>query len=400
MTEARCKGPQSNDICIVGGAGHVGLPLALTFATRGFRVLVYDKNEEVLHRIEQGEMPYDEENGQSLLDQTNETDLLTLSSDPASVEGADTVIITIGTPVDEFMNPVFKVIKNCADELLPYLSDDQLMVLRSTVYPGTTDWFDSYLKTQGRSLRVSYCPERVVQGHAIEEIQSLPHLVSGTTNAAEEAAAELFGSLTDKIVRLSPMEAEFAKLFHNSYRYIKFAVANQFYMIANGAGVDYNRVLDGMKQDYPRDSEIPRAGFTAGPCLLKDTLQLAAFSNNQFTLGHTAMVANEGLVLYLVEEIKKRFGDLGSKTVGLLGMAFKADSGDTRASLSYKLKKMLSFHAQAVLTHDAHVQDDPDLNTLDEVMANSDLLILCVPHSDYSELQTGDKPIIDIWGYL
>lgn len=400
MTEVPCKVPQPNNICIVGGAGHVGLPLALTFATRGFRISVYDKNEEILRRIEQGEMPYDEENGQPLLDQANKTGLLRLSSDPASVGDAETVVVTIGTPVDEFMNPVFKVIKNCADELLPYLSDDQLMVLRSTVYPGTTDWLDGYLKSRGKQLRVSYCPERVVQGHAIEEIQSLPHLVSGTTDRAADAAADLFGSLTDRIVRLSPMEAEFAKLFHNSYRYIKFAVANQFYMIANAAGVDYNRVLDGMKQDYPRDSEIPHAGFTAGPCLLKDTMQLAAFSNNQFTLGHTAMVVNEGLVLYLVEEIKRRFGELGCMTVGLLGMAFKANSGDTRASLSYKLKKMLEFQAQGVLTHDSHVQDDPDLKTLDEVVENSDLLILCVPHTEYSELQPGDTPVIDIWGYL
>ncbi|MDA0745477.1 MAG: nucleotide sugar dehydrogenase [bacterium] len=388
------------DICIVGGAGHVGLPLAITFASKGFRVIIYDLHETNLKRISQGELPFTEKGAQPLLEKVLADGLLHTSSDPVSVGDASTVIITIGTPVDEFMNPVLSVIKQCADDLWPYLIDGQLLVLRSTVYPGTTDWLDDYLKARSKKLKVAFCPERVVQGKAIEEIQCLPQLVSGVGEEAENEAADLFQKLAPEIVRLTPMEAEFAKLFNNAYRYIQFATANQFYMITRTAGVDYNRVLEGMKKNYPRAQDIPHAGFAAGPCLLKDTMQLAAFSNNQFTLGHAALNINEGLVLYLAEEIEKEYGSLRNLSVGLLGMAFKADSDDTRVSLSYKLKKMLMFRAREILTTDPHVTTDPDLLPLEEVVRRSDIMVLCVPHTAYHNLDHGNKPVVDIWGFL
>jgi len=238
----------------------------------------------------------------------------------------------------------------------------------------------------------------VVQGFAVRELQKLPQIVSGVTPQAEAAAAKLFGKIAPQVVRLKPMEAEFAKLFSNAYRYIQFAIANQFYMISRSAELDFNRIIDGMKKDYPRAAEIPRAGFAAGPCLFKDTMQLAAFSDNQFSLGHTAMIVNEGLVLHLVGELEKKHA-LGKCVVGLLGMAFKADSDDTRSSLSYKLKKVLQVRAKAVLTTDPHVTDDPRLLPLRDVLQKSDLLILCVPHRAYRNVTFGRKPVFDIWGF-
>jgi UDP-N-acetyl-D-mannosaminuronic acid dehydrogenase len=390
---------QKIDVCVVGGAGHVGLPLALVFAEKGLRVLVYDINESSLETIRKGKMPFVEEGGDALLKKALQSGLLRLSSRPDGITKADTVIVTIGTPVDEFMNPDTKVMKHCIDDFLPHLSNDQLLILRSTVYPGTTHWLDKYLRSCGKRMKVAFCPERVVQGHAIQEVQKLPQIVSGATKEAEEDAARLFELVAPETVRLSPMEAEFAKLFNNGYRYIQFAIANQFYMIANTAGVDYGRILAGMKKDYPRAADMPGAGFAAGPCLFKDTMQLAAFSDNQFSLGHAAMVINEGLVLYVVGQIEKKHS-LERMTVGLLGMAFKANSDDTRASLSYKLKKVLEFHAKEVLTTDPHVTTDPDLLPLEEVVRRSDLLILCVPHAAYRDVDLKGKRPVDIWNFF
>lgn len=387
------------DVCVVGGAGHVGLPLAVVFADRGLRVLVYDINQASLETIGGGILPFMEEGGEPLLKKVLQAGRLQLSSDPHDIARADTVIITIGTPVDEFMNPDTKVMRHCMDDLLPYLGQDKLIILRSTVYPGTTQWLDKYLKQSAVRALVAFCPERVVQGRAIEEVQKLPQIVSGTTKAAEDGAARLFGRITNLVVRLSPMEAEFAKLFNNAYRYIQFAITNQFYMIANSAGLDYGRVLEGMKKDYPRSKDIPGPGFAAGPCLFKDTMQLAAFSDNQFSLGHAAVTINEGLVLYLVGQIEKQY-PLEKMTVGLLGMAFKANSDDTRSSLSYKLKKILQFHARAVLTCDPHVTTDTELLKAEEVVRRSDLLILCTPHDAYLKFRFRGKPVIDIWGVL
>lgn len=388
-----------SELCIIGGAGHVGLPLAMAFAKAGKTVLIYDINEDSLKRINAGQVPFMEDGASELLPGLLASGALKLTSDPARVAEAETVVITIGTPVDEFLNPVFKLIRDCLDQLLPHLKDGQLLILRSTVYPGTTDWLARRLKEHGRNVLVAFCPERVVQGKALEEIQKLPQLISGVSEEAAQKAADLFSAVVPEVVFLEPIEAEFAKLFNNAYRYIEFAIANEFYMITRAAGVDYHRVLEGMSKNYPRAKNIPKAGFAAGPCLFKDTMQLSAFSNNKFSLGHSAMLVNEGLVLHIVDEIAQN-NKLEELTIGLLGMAFKADNDDTRSSLSYKLKKVLEFRAKKVLTTDPHVSTDSSLLPLQDVIERSDLLILCVPHSKYRGLDIQNKPVIDIWGFF
>jgi UDP-N-acetyl-D-mannosaminuronic acid dehydrogenase len=309
------------------------------------------------------------------------------------------VIVTIGTPVDEFLNPTLKVIKACVDGLLPHLSDGQLLILRSTVYPGTTDWLADYVKKCGRNIKIAFCPERVVQGFGVREIRCLPQIISGTTAQAEAEAAALFGIIAPEIVRVKPIEAEFAKIFTNVYRYVEFATTNQFYMIARSVGADYGAILTAMKQHYPRAAHIPGPGFSAGPCLFKDTMQLVAFARNQFALGQAAMSVNEGLVLYLVEELG-RLRDLSQTTIGLLGMAFKPEVDDTRASLSYKLKRALLLQAKEVLTTDPLVTTDAELLPVEEVVERSDLLILCTPHKAYRSLDLRGKPVLDVWGYF
>ena len=117
----------------------------------------------------------------------------------------------------------------------------------------------------------------------------------------------MFSHLTSVIVRVEPEEAELAKLFTNSYRYIKFAAANQLFMMANDFGLDYERIRHAVIEDYPRAADLPGPGFAAGPCLLKDTMQLAAFNNNNFALGQASMQINEGLPLYLVSRMAARF---------------------------------------------------------------------------------------------
>jgi UDP-N-acetyl-D-mannosaminuronic acid dehydrogenase len=291
------------------------------------------------------------------------------------------------------------VVQDCIDWMLPSLVDGQLLILRSTVFPGTTDWMDGYLKSKGRKLKVAFCPERVVQGNGLEELREMPQIVSGTTPEAEREAVALFERITAEVVVVTPMEAEFAKLFNNAYRYIEFAATNEFYLIAKSAGLDYQRVLNAMKHNYPRAKSIPRPGYAAGPCLVKDTMQLTAFARNQFGLGHAALLINEGLALHVIDDLKRRY-DLAKMTVGLLGMAFKAEIDDTRASLSYKFKKVLVGQTRAVLTTDPFVTTDSELKPLDEVIAKSDLLILCTPHAAYKQADLKGKPVLDVWGHL
>jgi UDP-N-acetyl-D-mannosaminuronic acid dehydrogenase len=387
------------DLTVVGGGGHVGIPLVLAFAEAGFRVNVHDTNRAALETLRSGRLPFIEHGGEALLATALKHDRLVFTSSPAEISPDVPVIITIGTPIDEFLNPVREVVQDCVDALLPHLADGQLLVLRSTVFPGTTEWLDAHLKRNDRDLKVAFCPERMVQGHGIRELRETPQIISGTTPEAEAEAGKLFSAIAPELVMVTPREAELAKLFNNAYRYIEFAAANQFYLIAKAAGLDYRRVYDAMKRNYPRARGIPTPGLAAGPCLMKDTAQLAAFAQNQFSLGNAAMLVNEGLVLHVCDDLRRRY-DLARMTVGLLGMAFKADIDDTRASLSYKFKKALKSLAGAVVATDPFVTTDPELVALDEAVARSDLLILCAPHSAYRDLDFAGKPVVDVWGFL
>jgi UDP-N-acetyl-D-mannosaminuronic acid dehydrogenase len=387
------------DITVVGGAGHVGIPLVLALAEAGLRVNVNDLNQTSLDTLAAGELPFIEHGAHGALSKALTGKRLVFTSSPDLISNGGPVIITIGTPVDEFLNPVRQVVQDCIDWMLPALKDGQLVVLRSTVFPGTTDWVAGYLARKGRRLKVAFCPERVVQGNGLSELRAMPLIVSGCTPDAEREAARLFERITPEVVLLTPMEAEFAKLFSNAYRYIEFAATNEFYLVAKSAGIDYQRVLKAMKHNYPRAQSIPRPGFAAGPCLVKDTMQLTAFARNKFGLGHAAQLVNEGLVMHAVDDLKRKY-DLSKTTVGLLGMAFKAEIDDTRASLSYKFKKVLSGQARAVLTTDPFVTTDPELRPLDEVIDRSDILILCTPHAAYRAADFKGKPVLDVWGHL
>jgi UDP-N-acetyl-D-mannosaminuronic acid dehydrogenase len=390
---------ENADITVVGGAGHVGIPLVLALAEAGMRVNINDLNQANLDTLQAGRLPFIEDGAERALAKALGAKRLVFTNSPDRVSTPGPVIITIGTPIDEFLNPVRRVVQACVDALLPRLADGQLVVLRSTVFPGTTDWLAAYLETQGRKMKVAFCPERVVQGFGLKELRAMPQIVSGCTPEAERGAIDLFERITPEVVVVSPLEAEFAKLFSNAYRYIEFAATNEFYLVAKSAGVDYQRVLTAMKHNYPRLKSMPRPGFAAGPCLVKDTMQLSAFARNQFGLGHAALLINEGLVLHVIDDLKRRF-DLAKTTVGLLGMAFKAESDDTRASLSYKFKNVLTSQARAVLTTDPFVTTDPQLLPLAEVIERSDLLILCAPHAAYRTADFKGKPVVDVWGEL
>ena len=314
---------ENADVTVIGGAGHVGVPLVLALAEAGLRVNVNDLNKASLDILQTGRLPFIEHGADAVLEKALANKRLVFTHSPDLISTGGPVIITIGTPIDEFLNPIRKVVQNCVDAVLPALVDGQLIVLRSTVFPGTTEWLASYLKDRGHNFKVAFCPERVVQGYGLKELREMPQIVSGTTPEAEHEAATLFKRIASEVVTVSPLEAEFAKLFCNAYRYIEFAATNEFYLIAKSAGIDYQRVMTAMKHNYPRLKALPRPGFAAGPCLVKDTMQLSAFARNQFTLGHDALLINEGLVLHVVEDLKHHY-ELSKMTIGLLGMAFKA----------------------------------------------------------------------------
>jgi len=380
---------------VVGGAGHVGLPLAVMLAARGVQTLIFDINAESVNLINAGKSPFYEPGLQSVLEETRNVDMVRATTNPSEIASTEFVIVVIGTPVHEYLSPDPGIITTTIETLTPHLRDGQHLVLRSTVYPGVTRMVESVIAKSKKKVTVSFCPERIAQGKAMTELSELPQIVASRSPAGVAAARRLFGVLSETLVEVSPEEAELAKLFTNTWRYIKFAAANQLFMIANEWGVDFERVRHAIVTEYPRASDMPAAGFAAGPCLFKDTMQVAAFSNNMFSLGHAAMAVNEGLPAYVVTRMSQRF-NLATMRVGVLGMAFKAESDDTRSSLAYKLRKLLALHSAEVLCADDNVSTDTGLVSEQQLLHDVDLVVIGTPHDRYRYLKI-KQPVVDIW---
>ncbi len=387
---------ENYDICVVGGSGHVGLPLSIALADKGFRVIIYDKNSSANLMINNGKMPFLEEGCDSLL-QRNINIRLWAKNDIKVISQSHIIIIIIGTPVDEHLNPRYGVFNDLIVEILPYLNNEQIIVLRSTVYPGTTEYLNTKLKNYYPDIPVCFCPERIAEGRAMEELFTLPQIISGFEDRGINEVKFIFSKLTKDIITVSPLEAELVKLFTNAWRYIQFATANQFYMFSREYKADFYNIYDAMTFNYPRTSSFPKPGFAAGPCLFKDTMQISAFTNNKFFLGHSAMLINEGLPNFIVSQLKAMF-DLRQMTVGILGMAFKAESDDIRESLSYKLKKILEFEVKKVICSDSYVKD-PCFISAEELITSSDIIIIGVPHNTYKNLDYKDRLVYDVWNF-
>lgn len=381
-------------IVIVGGCGHVGLPLAVSLADCGAQVTAFDINKTAVDLVNSEVPPFYEESLEAMLSKNLGNGFIA-TTDPKVISDADVVIMIVGTPLNVHLNPDPNVVIHAVKELSDFLRDDQLLILRSTVFPGVTNRIEFELKKLGLNLHVAFAPERIVEGAAMKELRELPQIIGARDEIVFEKTKAVFDLLTISSIRTTPEEAELAKLFTNTWRYIKFAAANQFWMMANDVGVEYEKVRAAIRFEYPRAADLPSAGFAAGPCLFKDTMQLAAFLGNNFPLGNAAMQVNEGQPDYIVEKIKKNY-NLSQMKVGILGMAFKGESDDTRSSLAYKLKRILKFNSLEVLTTDPFVITDESLLPLNKVLEESDLLIIAAPHKEYRLLQI-EKPIIDIW---
>lgn len=375
----------------------MGLPLGIVLASRGgAQVALLDIDPRKVDTVNRGCMPFLEAGAEEILKQVIGKNLRA-TLDSACLRAADVVITVVGTPVDKHLNPTVHDSYKNVDRLLEYMRDGALLVLRSTVYPGMTRLVYNRIQALNRKIHVAFCPERIAEGKAMEELIKLPQILAAFEPEAQKKARELFLSITPKIIGLAPLEAELAKLFTNSWRYINFAISNQFYLLAESYGLDFYRIHEAVTRDYPRMSGFARAGFTAGPCLLKDTLQLSAFSGNNFFMGHAAMLINEGLPNFVVAQLRRE--DLSNRCVAILGMAFKADSDDRRESLSYKLKNLLEVEAREVLCTDPYALD-PALVPLEEALDRADIIILGVPHSVYRDLELPPgKIVVDVWSY-
>ena len=387
---------KSIDVLIVGGAGHIGLPLGLLFAAKNKKVVLLDNDIKNIKKINNLEMPFMENGGAQLLKKNKKNIFAT--NNTSLIKFAKIVIICIGTPVKNSKPDLinfFKMFRDIKNELNP----KNLLVIRSSIYPGTVKKISKIL---GKNFKnISYCPERVVQGKSISELPKLPQIISGASEKSINDSKKLFKLICKKIIVTSILEAELIKLFSNAWRYINFSISNQFFMICDKFEIDFKSLRKNMIDGYDRNKGIPYAGFAAGPCLYKDTAQLNSFLNNSFSLGKAATKVNQGLTNFIYKKIKNTFKEkLKKKKIGILGVAFKPDIDDIRDSLSIDLYKFLKRKKLKVKISDEIVKMDEIIDKK-RLIKESDIIILGVPHSSYKKLKIPkNKYLIDTWGFF
>lgn len=385
-------------VAVVGGAGHIGLPLSMLFAKHRFEVISIDNDEKKISNVKKGISPFDEPGLEILLKKQKKLKIV-FSTDFSLIKKCDIIFVTLGTPIDEYLNPNFKFFLDNLKPLFKYLHNKQTLILRSTVYPGATKKIYKILKKNKISVNLAFCPERIAQGLFFKEIYKFPQIVSGVDQKSLKVSKKIFKTIGIKTIECSVDEAEIAKLMCNSWRYLKFGIANQFYTICEDNNLNYNKIRSIMNFDYDRAKDIPKSGFAAGPCLLKDTMQLSSFSRRLFSMGHDAMLANETLPDFLVYNLKKK-KNLNNKTVGILGMTFKPDNDDIRDSLAYRLKKKLEEEGCKVLCSDPFFKDK-NFVSMNIILKKSKIIFIGCPHSEYKNIKFPKNiQIIDCWGFV
>jgi UDP-N-acetyl-D-mannosaminuronic acid dehydrogenase len=380
-------------ISIVGGGGRVGLPLAILLAEQGHSIVVVDSDQNRVNLINSRSMPFVEIGIDEILLKLR-TDQLIATTNNEKIRSSDVCILIIGTPVNDDGTPSANFIGDLIIDLSKYLQSTKLLILRSTVYPGITEEISNIIRENCKETLVAYCPERIAEGKALEELKLLPQIIGVDSEKAYDIAREVFRGVTPKFIKTTFKEAEITKLFANTYRYFKFAIANEFFQICQSNDINWENVWLALKQDYPRGKDLPQPGFAAGPCLVKDTMQLNYFARNRTILGKSAININENFPEYIVELLESKY-DLKQMTVGILGMTFKADVDDFRASLSFKLKNILKSKSEKVLCSDELLQKDYFISS-EKLIKDSDIVIIATPHSAYSRLII-NKPLVDIW---
>lgn len=380
-------------LSIIGGAGRVGLPLGLSFAKAGLSVTIIDKDIERVELINQRKMPFVEKGAEEIISGLTQ-EQLNATSNFSGITGSDVCILVIGTAVDSNGIPESKFISNFVCSISKYLTSTKLLILRSTLYPGITDEVEKALKSEGLNILVAYCPERITEGNALQEIKTLPQIIGVNSDEAYELSLKVFNLINSNSIRTSFKEAELSKLFANTYRYLNFAVSNEFFKICSNAGVDWQNVWYAIKKDYPRAASLAVPGFASGPCLKKDTAQLYYYSENSFQIGKVATDINEGLPMFIVNQMQRLF-NLSNLSIGILGMTFKSEVDDFRSSHSFQLKEILEKISKKVYCSDEVLQKEYFV-TPEVLIDNSDIVIISTPHLKYSKLNI-NKPIVDIW---
>lgn len=406
------------------GLGYVGLTLAVAAAAKGIDVYGVETNQHIKDCLKENRAHFFEPGLDNLIKRNNNKTLHVVEAFPTDV-AFDAFIITVGTPLKKgAKEPNFEYIKSALMSVKHVYDGTQLMVLRSTVSVGTTrnivlPFLADMCGKPESEILISMCPERTLEGKAVDELTHLPQVISGNNKASLEIAQHLFRIMTPCVVEAKSLEeAELIKLYCNTYRDMTFAIGNAFCMAAQEFGVDGVSAIEHANYGYAR-SNIAKPGFVAGPCLEKDAYilinNMPDCDSKHFIL--SARKFNESLEDIVVRWVKGKVGEpSGDQVIALSGMAFKGqpETSDLRGSSSVYIAEKLKAMGYKMNLHDfvalPEEMEALKLGTvyhnLHDACANARVLLVLNNHKKYGSVL--DDPamhysnngfeILDSWG--
>ena len=417
----------SDSVIGIVGMGYVGLTLSVALAECGFMIWGIENHEKTLSNLQRGE-PHFHEKGLALrLRRVLEKGSLRFVGSFSEIKSLLSVyIITVGTPLSPSGMPRMDMIEHIANEICRHISDDGLVILRSTVRLGTTrEIVLPLLRESGKSIMLAYCPERTIEGNALEELSYLPQIIGALDKASLWRTSSIFKHMTATTTHVSSLEtAELIKLLDNSFRDVSFAIGNEIALICDAASLDSREVISTANRGYPR-TNIPSPGLVGGPCLHKDphilteSLRRYAYTPNLISCGRHL---NESIPNHICQKIKECF-DFGSGTglnlkMTVMGLAFKGrpETNDMRASPSLDLivilKKM--YPEVRLCGHDFIISDQAiheaglEAVSVEEAFEGTSLVIIATNNERYQwldidalvERMITPRAIFDIWSVL
>jgi UDP-N-acetyl-D-glucosamine dehydrogenase len=396
------------------GLGYVGLPLAVAFAQEGCDVIAVDIDARKIEAIEAGES-YIEDVPSELL--AGLAQRIHATTRYARLAKADAVIICVPTPLTRNREPDLGPLIDSARGLAEVLQADQLVVLESTTYPGTTRERVAPLLEEsglaaGRDFHLAFSPERVDPGRTDYTLRNTPKVLGGLTEACAQRAEELYRLVCDQLVRVSsPESAELTKLLENIFRSVNIALVNELAMLTDRMGIDIWEVVEAAStKPYGFMRFEPGPGM-GGHCLPVDPFYLS-WRAREFDMAtefiELAGKVNQQMPYHCVEKAQRALNSAGLSVKGsritLLGVSYKPGVGDTRESPALKIIELLKGLGADVSYHDPHVPSIGELGlesrALEEATADADLTLIVTAHPgiDYERVAQRARLVLDLRG--
>ncbi|UCE37907.1 MAG: nucleotide sugar dehydrogenase [Thermoplasmata archaeon] len=390
---------------VVVGMGYVGIPVACAFAKKGFNVIGINRSKPKVDMINQGESPIKgkEPHLQELLAEQVSKKKLSATQNFSVCKDAYAILISVQTPFDtQKMEPNYSSLESALKDIGKNLSKGTLVVIESTIAPTTMDKIvkpileeESGL-TAGKDFYLANCPERVMPGRLLQNIKEYDRVVGGINEESANMAVELYSNIVEgELFPTDSLTAEIVKTAENAYRDVQIAFANEIAQICEKLGMNAYEVKDLVNKCPFRDMHIPGAGV-GGHCLPKDSWLLAYGVKNKLSPKLIALARNinDFMPHHMVELTESALSEAQLKmqdaVISILGVAYLADSDDTRNSPAQTIINELKNKGAKIRAHDPFVKDFEDVemsDNLDEALASSDCLVLVTAHSAYQNLK-------------